>query len=325
MNINDAIKTMDTYQITELLNKSPRVQFPSNGFFQPRINWEKHGYLGSIKVGDLNQIFRHYEEELKDLNDLNGKSLDKYQQVLDKKLTNILHGIWRIVVIRRKVDDLWRNYSYSEKIEIFAGCFSRIQLLVKDRLDKSFITFVDKLMTLSKKLKNPGSKIAGLDLLKSNHYNKAMFLGYALRDISVSLFKISYYGHLYCSTISDKIFGEKVEYAAPKPPKPKTHYFRGQFIYNESKKTYSFESNFDPRSSYIFRDKPKPEISPYAAMGLNKDASASEIKKKYRKLALRYHPDKNIDPKAKGIFQKINNAYEILSDKKKRREYDMSY
>jgi curved DNA-binding protein len=61
----------------------------------------------------------------------------------------------------------------------------------------------------------------------------------------------------------------------------------------------------------------------YAILGVNKGASAEEIKKAFRKLAVKYHPDRNPgDKKAEDKFKEISEAYEVLSDSDKRKKYD---
>ena len=61
----------------------------------------------------------------------------------------------------------------------------------------------------------------------------------------------------------------------------------------------------------------------YSALGVSKDASDTEIKKAYRKLAMKYHPDHTKGDKgAEEKFKKISEAYAVLSDKDKRQEYD---
>jgi molecular chaperone DnaJ len=60
----------------------------------------------------------------------------------------------------------------------------------------------------------------------------------------------------------------------------------------------------------------------YALLGISKTASNDEIKKAYRKLAMKYHPDVNKDAGAEDEFKKINEAYEVLMDQKKRQIYD---
>jgi len=61
----------------------------------------------------------------------------------------------------------------------------------------------------------------------------------------------------------------------------------------------------------------------YEILGLSRDATSDEIKRAYRKLAVKYHPDKNPDdPEAEEKFKKVSEAYEVLKDTEKRQAYD---
>lgn len=60
----------------------------------------------------------------------------------------------------------------------------------------------------------------------------------------------------------------------------------------------------------------------YATLGVSKNASQDEIKKAFKKLARKYHPDVNKDPTAEEKFKEINEAYTVLSDPEKRQFYD---
>ena len=63
----------------------------------------------------------------------------------------------------------------------------------------------------------------------------------------------------------------------------------------------------------------------YRTLGISQDANAEDIKKAFRRLALRYHPDRNPSniEEAEKRFKEINEAYEVLSDNNKRREHDL--
>ena len=61
----------------------------------------------------------------------------------------------------------------------------------------------------------------------------------------------------------------------------------------------------------------------YSILGVNRDASEKDIRQAYRRLARQHHPDVNPgDKTAEAKFKAINEAYEVLSDKEKRKKYD---
>ena len=61
----------------------------------------------------------------------------------------------------------------------------------------------------------------------------------------------------------------------------------------------------------------------YEVLGVDKNAGDNEIKKAYRKMAMKYHPDTNPDNKeAEEKFKEVNEAYSILSDPEKKARYD---
>ena len=60
----------------------------------------------------------------------------------------------------------------------------------------------------------------------------------------------------------------------------------------------------------------------YNTLGIERHSTDDEIKKAYRKLALKYHPDKNKQPGAEERFKEIAEAYEVLSDTNKRAAFD---
>ena len=62
----------------------------------------------------------------------------------------------------------------------------------------------------------------------------------------------------------------------------------------------------------------------YATLGVNYEATPAQLKKKFRELALKFHPDKNKTRTAEERFKKINAAYEVLSDPARRRDYDLT-
>lgn len=65
-------------------------------------------------------------------------------------------------------------------------------------------------------------------------------------------------------------------------------------------------------------------VNYYTVLGISKDATINEVKKAYRKLAMKFHPDRNPNNKeeAEKKFKEIGNAYSVLSDEKKKKQYD---
>ncbi len=62
----------------------------------------------------------------------------------------------------------------------------------------------------------------------------------------------------------------------------------------------------------------------YKILGVSRSASSDEIKKAYRSLAMRHHPDRNDHPTSQARFNAISKAYEVLSDPKKRADYNQT-
>jgi len=60
----------------------------------------------------------------------------------------------------------------------------------------------------------------------------------------------------------------------------------------------------------------------YTTLGVNRDATEDDIKKAYRRLAMKHHPDRNADKGSEDKFKEAKEAYEILSDARKRAAYD---
>lgn len=63
-------------------------------------------------------------------------------------------------------------------------------------------------------------------------------------------------------------------------------------------------------------------VDHYAVLGVPSDSNEEEIRRAYKRLALRYHPDKNSDADAEEKFKQIAQAYEVLIDPEKRTLYD---
>jgi len=84
--------------------------------------------------------------------------------------------------------------------------------------------------------------------------------------------------------------------------------------------TYTRPSQDDSEFQKAARNSTLPDY--YKILGLPRTATSDEIKKKYRELAKKLHPDRSKDEKTKETMAEINTAYEVLSDKGRREKYD---
>jgi len=106
--------------------------------------------------------------------------------------------------------------------------------------------------------------------------------------------------------------------------------------YEEAVRDYEKAHQMDPENRDVYRSlkEAKLELKKslrkdyYKILGVAKDANENDIKKAYRKLALKWHPDKNQEgtteekDNAEKMFKDVGEAYSVLSDEKKRRRYD---
>ena len=64
------------------------------------------------------------------------------------------------------------------------------------------------------------------------------------------------------------------------------------------------------------------DLDYYAVLGVARNASDEDIRRAFRRMAMEYHPDRNKTPGAEEKFKEINEAYQVLSDSRKRAQYD---
>jgi DnaJ-class molecular chaperone len=120
-------------------------------------------------------------------------------------------------------------------------------------------------------------------------------------------------GEVYLSLGDAGIF--QLTAGAEKPANMKGYRMKGQSLQDGQRLTLTFIKIFDHEAADLEKDL-------YGALGLTDEADDAEIKKVYRKLSIKYHPDKNPDESSRLKFAEVRDAYEILSDPDKRILYD---
>lgn len=120
-------------------------------------------------------------------------------------------------------------------------------------------------------------------------------------------------GHVYLSLGDAGIFDLNAQ--VDKPENMAGYKMKGNSLQDRQRLTLTFIKVFDHEAADLEKDL-------YGALGLAEDADEAELKKVYRKLSIKYHPDKNPDEASKEKFAEIRDAYEILNDPDKKILYD---
>lgn len=120
-------------------------------------------------------------------------------------------------------------------------------------------------------------------------------------------------GQVYLALGDAGIF--ELQGAAEKPGNMNGFKMKGYSLTDRQRLTLTFIKIFDHEAADLEKDL-------YGALGLDSDADDAEIKKVYRKLSIKYHPDKNPDEASRLKFNEVRDAYEILNDPDKKILYD---
>lgn len=116
---------------------------------------------------------------------------------------------------------------------------------------------------------------------------------------------------------------EKMDNGTPSPSENGNHVDRRKSGASKTEETSSEERSYTEEHVQLIRQINKHKDY-YAVLGVEKTCSVDEIRKAYRKLSLKVHPDKNKAPGAEDAFKKVSKAFKCLSEEDSRRQYDQT-
>jgi DnaJ domain len=284
MNIQAAIQSMNLNQLEALFQTSISIEFGNLGFGKSCFKFE--GYNGKIGFKELvERIMLAFQEDM-------GPVQKEW-------------SLKKIALCRNSIDS---TQKLIEKVEtLHKKVLKKKDLLIPQKIKRT--THHIKKLIISHF--NPRSTFE-ICKWKSNLYDLGQELILNISSLEAEKQKLE-----------RKVLEE--EFLRKKAAQNKRRTYEQQF-YTDYSDFLNFIFGFPgfiPAFEDLNQDTSSPQQDPYEVMGLERDSSQEEIKKKFYKLARLNHPDKNPnDPSAKQKFQELKEAYSILEDPKKRSQFD---
>ena len=310
MELRTSIQQMSLNQLNDLMQFQPKLEFSNHGMGRICLSW--NNYEGNVQLTEIAQrVLSALDEEFSKI------KVDEeiFYKLAETSVTliNIKGLAWelssRIRKLHSKAADKEASLSY-------------LATVVRGIANTGFSRYLDQNQTPN----------------ELDHYLRE--IDHQIKTTEETIKKINDF-------IAPKVPPKPKPQPKPKPkPKPTYFYYSsgpnafsfdnpGNFFQffgpGSQQSSFNFENFFTGNAHSYFsygipktksRAIPQNNIDPYKILGLDRSASASDIKKAHHKLALQYHPDKNPDASAQAKFRSIQQAYEILSDQAKRTEYD---
>jgi len=300
MELRTSIQHMNLNQLHDLMQFPPKLEFSNLGMGSICFSWQ--GYEGHIQLSEIAK-----------------KTLAAYVEEISKNKTSLLEN---------------RESKLKE---------TSLKLFNTNQIAKELAVRIRKLQTKATEKEAALSYLATVVRgIANNGFSRYLDEAKTLKELNTYLIDLE----RQIKTTKDlilKINNSIKPKFIPKPkPKPKPEF---TFIFDDSADFFQFFGSTNQKNNafsfenFFFQSSPhfnfsyeipnmrsqqqvKNTFNPYKHLELDRSATDADIKKAHHKLALKYHPDKNNDPSAQVKFRNIQQAYEILSDKTKRSEYD---